>query len=468
MPLELIFLAVTLSIVTSQPPISSSYLFDTKGSPWAFQSGSKLGNQPSHLQARASDVDSTPGSREGSAGWSNSAGHFYLFGGKGYDAESTETPRYLNDLWVHNATTQKWVMLKENGVSQDKNSSVKRMQPKPRKGAMICGIEGVLLLLFGGQSADGYLLSDTWIYTIPTDSWLPLYIHHKISKDQAIHPSARTAAFSWCLRDRMVIHGGVVSPSGLGNDVWEFSFQNLAWKELVASSPPLSHCCGSSWSDYHENLFIFGGSRDAATAVKEYGDYSPSHLHHETWMLSLSNSSWSQLKTDFSPPARQFCSHWRDTKGNLWLTHGLSSGKNKILNDTWKFVPATHTWFEMSINSSNAPSARFHSVAWFAKDTAHIFGGFGYNGRGQMSLLNDLWSYRLPSLLAFSKGESFIEHFTPGLVFLITMASTASVVCVFGLVFCMKKTFEYPFRASSTAYNVRYTPLKEETSFEFS
>jgi hypothetical protein len=143
----------------------------------------------------------------------------------------------LNDLWVFNHSSSAWTLLNRNENFVDADPATKRIVPKKRKGAAMCGVEGIMLLLFGGLSRGG-LLSDTWIYSISSRTWLPLNSHRQLPKSQIIHPSARTAVFHWCLHDKMIVHGGAVSHTALASDFWEFSLHDLVWKELRTASPP--------------------------------------------------------------------------------------------------------------------------------------------------------------------------------------------------------------------------------------
>jgi hypothetical protein len=175
-------------------------------------------------------------------------------------------------------------------------------------------------------------------------------------------------------------------------------------------------------------------------------------------LFNISDLSWVQMKPKMMPSPRLFCSHWKDSKGNLWVTHGL--GSTNFLNDTWKFNISQQSWAE--VFTSNSPTHRFRSIAWSLGDTAHLLGGLGIDARQKIAFLDDLWSLPLSSNSAL-----FSKRFSPTVIFLITIGSTASIVCVFGMMFCLQRTFESPGRVSKTAYNVRYSPLKDETSLEF-
>src|SRR6202034_1061606 len=51
----------------------------------------------------------TPGARDGAASWTGIDGHFWLFGGQGYDA--TGTLGYLNDLWEFDPSNSQWTWI---------------------------------------------------------------------------------------------------------------------------------------------------------------------------------------------------------------------------------------------------------------------------------------------------------------------------------------------------------------------
>lgn len=75
-------------------------LWKYSGGQWTWASGSNLGRQAAKYgtQGASSSTDS-PGGRLAPAGWVDSAGNLYLFGGDGYD--SSGTLGFLSDLWKY-------------------------------------------------------------------------------------------------------------------------------------------------------------------------------------------------------------------------------------------------------------------------------------------------------------------------------------------------------------------------------
>src|SRR5450432_210137 len=113
------------------------------------------------------------------------------------------------------------------------------------------------------------------------------------------------------------------------------------------------------------------------------------------------------------PGSRYSASTWTDSSGNLWLFGGAgfdSNGNDFFLNDVWKFSPSTDEWTWMggsnTINQSgvygtlgepaveNIPGARSVAVSWI-DSSGHfwLFGGWGMDGSGSYSALNDLWEF---------------------------------------------------------------------------
>ena len=65
---------------------------------WVWLNGSYNGSSPGYYGTLGSQSGSNmPGSRYFASGWTDSAGHFWLFGGSGYDAASANGP--LGDVW---------------------------------------------------------------------------------------------------------------------------------------------------------------------------------------------------------------------------------------------------------------------------------------------------------------------------------------------------------------------------------
>ena len=115
------------------------------------------------------------------------------------------------------------------------------------------------------------------------------------------------------------------------------------------------------------------------------------------------------------PAARSGSASWADSAGNLWLFGGFwgdSTGRSRCLNDLWRYSPDTGQWTWISGSSaanalgvygtqgaagaSNVPGGRFGAASWAdSAGSLWLFGGWGYDSTGTLSVLNDLWRYDL-------------------------------------------------------------------------
>jgi N-acetylneuraminic acid mutarotase len=131
------------------------------------------------------------------------------------------------------------------------------------------------------------------------------------------------------------------------------------------------------------------------------------------------------------PGARQYAATWTDNSGKLWMFGGhgydATSGPN-LLNDLWKYDPATNTWTWVSGDNSisqfgvygtlgvsastNKPGAREGAAVW--KDNTGLiwlFGGSGLAASAGSGRLNDLWKYDpIANQWTWVSGDNSIGH----------------------------------------------------------
>ncbi|MBP9742062.1 MAG: hypothetical protein KBD37_01750 [Burkholderiales bacterium] len=109
------------------------------------------------------------------------------------------------------------------------------------------------------------------------------------------------------------------------------------------------------------------------------------------------------------PGTRTWSIAQTDSSGKMWLFGGngyASSGAQGLLNDLWSYDTNSQVWTWVSgMNvtnssgvydggSSDYPGARYAMVSWMdGNDKLWVFGGNGYDKKGQRGYLNDLWQY---------------------------------------------------------------------------
>jgi N-acetylneuraminic acid mutarotase len=122
-------------------------------------------------------AENIPGGRYEAANWTDSSGHFWLFGGDGYGFSSVG---FLNDLWEFNSPTSQWVWM--SGSTTPFQSGTYGAQTPPATGTPGSRIQAASwtdssgnLWLFGGSGRDGNdnqgELNDLWEYPPPAVSF---------------------------------------------------------------------------------------------------------------------------------------------------------------------------------------------------------------------------------------------------------------------------------------------------------
>jgi N-acetylneuraminic acid mutarotase len=351
---------------------------------WTWVGGSDAPNLPGIYEPLAASI---PGGRGVNAGWTDSSGNFWLFGGKGYD--STGTQGDLNDLWEY--TKGKWTWTAGSNLANQKGVYGTMATPSANNipGARRSDVAWVdsqgSFWLFGGfgydsaASADQYL-NDLWKYSNGQWAWVG---GSNVANQKGVYgnkgtpaaaniPGARGNSRSWTdpSGNAWLFGGsGYDSTGTLGadlNDLWEYSNGQWTW---------------------------VAGANVAANATATYGTKG---------VAAAANTPGGR----FNPVG------WADSSGNLWLFGGNgrdSNGNTGRLNDLWKFSNGQWTWIGGSNvfgqagtygtmgtpNPGNTPGARGVPMTWIdAQGNLWLFGGTGYDANGTLGNLNDIWMYK--------------------------------------------------------------------------
>lgn len=257
-------------------------------------------------------------------------------------------------------------------------------------------------------------------------------------------PGSRTSAITWLDKDgNLWLFGGMGyanSEQGYLNDLWKFNPSTNQWTWVSGDSSiqqysiygtqgtaavtnkPGGIYAGVSWTDSNGNLWLFGGF---GFTESEFG------FLNTLWKYNINTNQWTWVKgdknidvtgtygtkgnehTNNKPGARYGSNTWTDVNGNLWLFggYGYNSTETGILNDLWKYNPATNKWSWINGNNAveqtgvygtrtvaaaaNKPGARYVASSWNDADgNFWLFGGYGYDG-ANCGNLNDIWKYNM-------------------------------------------------------------------------
>jgi N-acetylneuraminic acid mutarotase len=355
-----------------------------------------------------------PGSRMMSTSWTDKAGNVWIFGGDGSDLIGNGG--YLNDLWEFNPASGQWTWVaggdRVSAVGQYGTLGVEAPgnQPPRRGGAAgWVDVQGNLWL-FGGLDYPAFY-NDLWKFDITSGEWVWMGGSSTYPMDQYNNYEAPG------------VYGTLGTPS--------------------ANNVPGSRWNAVAWIDPGGNFWLFGGSGyDSNLAYGSLNDawkYQPS-TGGWTWMGGSSTLIAMDQKGNFGQPGiagtkgspaaknipggRYGAMGWTDTAGNLWLFGGYgydSVGIAGELNDLWEFNSGTGLWAWMSgsstvpqdctlgighcgqsgsygasgiLNSTNMPGGRQSGATWTTPDgSLWLFGGGGFDSKGVLGNLNDLWMF---------------------------------------------------------------------------
>jgi N-acetylneuraminic acid mutarotase len=385
------------------------WVFNPATNEWAWVGGANSANQPGvyGTQGKAASGN-LPGARDGAASWTDSAGHFWLFGGVGYDAVGNEG--LLNDLWELDPSTMEWNWVSgsstvgasegQTGVYGTLGIPAADNTPGGRESPVGWVDNGGHVWLFGGYGFDangfGNGLNDLWEFNPSTTEWV------------------------WM---------------GGNNTGCVYGAQSGVWGTMgtpAAGNIPSCRYGASGWTDSSGNFWLFGG--EGRDIDGYWGDLN------NVWEFNSSTKEWAWMggtniidlpvgvppgsygtvgvpAAGNIPAGRSNAATWTDAGGNLWLMGGLATGFEgdsgwSILNDLWEFKAAANEWSWIGGSSSsieggigvygtlgvagaaNVPGARWGGAGWTdGNGNLWLFGGEGYPNSLLDCDLSDLWKY---------------------------------------------------------------------------
>jgi Galactose oxidase, central domain len=434
----------------------------------------------------------TPGARYGAAGWTDSSGNLWLFGGNGWELVGNTTPDTLptvmNDLWV----------------------------------CVMSGGDYCQWQLVGGYDA-------TPIASVPPSTVGAQVVANAQHEGQPGFfgtpgtPPSRLGAATWTDKTGNLWLFGGSDGARYRNDMWEFNASAYggndpttytsnpgvwSWQSGAATAgldrngiyPPTANpypgarVNALTWTDAAGNFWLFGGyGKDGVGTLGFLNDlwkYSGG-----TWTFVSGSSLANQIgiygtpgtpAAGNAPGGRQEAAGWADGHGNLWLFGGEGEDKNNpptpngILNDLWVYNIGSNQWtFVVGGTTANQtgdyeaatvvgpvsttgaastcgltvgltvggnvicspvtttgalPGSRWGASAWVdAGGNFWLFGGWGLDSTGTNGngALNDLWVYT-PNATA---GQ-------PGTWVWVKGSNTGSANGVYGDEFRPYKTYE--------------------------
>ena len=343
-----------------------------------------------------------PRARDGGVTWTDSNGNLWLFGGFAGYVQDLVAGDWLNDLWKYSPASGAWTWVSGSntidaqGVYGTKGVAAPTNVPGARSNEMSWTDADGNLWLFGGAGTDAtsnfIAFNDIWKFSPASGEW------------------------TWV--------GGSSTPGAAG----VYGTQGVA---AATNMPGAREVNNVVWKDAVGDIWVFGGDGSDATGaytrLNDLWKYSPASGEW-TWVSGspLGNAIWGAptgpaigvygtqgvAAATNVPGARLIPVTWMGADGSLWLFGGSgydSTGGQGLLNDLWKFSPASGQWTWVGGSSTasptgiygtqgvaaaaNVPPGRYGASGWTdASGNMWLFGGEGI-AAGWGHRFNDLWKY---------------------------------------------------------------------------
>jgi N-acetylneuraminic acid mutarotase len=335
-------------------------------------------------------ADNEPGALTDSTLWSDTSGRLWLYGGSGPNDSSRA-------VWRFNAVTEKWALMSgpgpdeagfydQPGVYGTLGAARPENLPGYRWGAAAAADSFGRLWLFGGNGFDAYGVEDTL-----SDLW---------------RFDPQSAQWTWIGGSNETAQEGIYGAKGIAHP----------------DNVPGHRENAVLWIDPSGNVWLFGGA-------------GPTY-YNDLWRFDSASGQWAWMSgsdegyqagaygtrgvphPDNVPGGRYASTTWIDGSGRLWLFGGEgldANGDSGVLNDLWRYDPATGNWTWMSgsdavggqgvqpgvygtlktPDSANTPGGRREAVGWTdPRGRFWLFGGKGADKIGDtIRDLNDLWMF---------------------------------------------------------------------------
>ncbi|CAN5753457.1 hypothetical protein BH10BAC3_BH10BAC3_12010 [soil metagenome] len=264
--------------------------------------------------------------------------------------------------------------------------SFTKNQPPPRIGHLLWVAKDDNLWLFGGFDITNNTLNDLWRYDMNKNEWMIIKGDSKPGKKSVYGVKDEPSAEA--------MPGGRVRCSGwvdtTGN-LWLFGGQEIEYINPDQRGQKVIYKNDSWMFNVKLNQWAWMG-----------GDTSETSNIPEKKFSALKNST-KEIASDLLPSGRCNSTLWTGNHGEIYIFGGYRG--DTVLNDFWRYTPATKTYVLLSnvstvlpggvygikgqLSSNNKPGARQESGNWTDRDgNLWLYGG-SYNN----NLYQDMWKY---------------------------------------------------------------------------
>ncbi|XP_072409475.1 multiple epidermal growth factor-like domains protein 8 [Chiloscyllium punctatum] len=220
----------------------------------------------------------------------NTTNSLYIFGG--FDLNQV-----LGDLVRYNFTSNQW------------HRSTASPSPPARHSHSAVEWRG-RMLIFGGQLANGSLLSDIWLYEAVPESWKLL------SASTSLTPPGLASHAATLVDHYLYVYGGRTDVDRFSSRMFRFNLLNWIWEEVIPTGgkSPAMAAHSMVFHPASRTLLIFGGHR-----------VSPrfSFRTNTTNIFHVDERYWTELRSTPSPSSpRERAFHTATIVGNYMVVYG--------------------------------------------------------------------------------------------------------------------------------------------------
>jgi len=227
------------------------------------------------------------------------------------------------------------------------------------------------IILFGGGTGSGNILSDTWAFDPNSYAW------RKMAPDMRPPKGDGTLAYD-VESDRMIFFSGALTESGhyydleSASETWVYDFNTNTWTDMEPGDTPFGTRGTRMVYDIEsDRMILFGGWKPEGGAEG----------FSETWAYDYNTNTWEKMAPAVSPLGRSYHAMVYDAGADRVIVWGGYGPIPVDVSIVWAYDYNTDTW--EALDSSGAPQK--------GKNAAMVYDAV--TDRSLLYVENELWAF---------------------------------------------------------------------------
>ncbi len=314
----------------------------------------------------------------------------------------TAAGEFLFDTWTYNCTSNKWISLStENTPFGSYNTK------------MVYDSESEKIVSFGGMRSKTVASNQTWTFDYSEKEWTRVF--------PPTAPSARSEhnMVYDSISDRVILFGGALG-SVFHNDTWSFNCNSNVWSNMKPKTYPLAtRDFNFAFDSQNNTAVMFGGISSTV-----WGNVQTQVYSSDTWWYRIDSNIWENATPSEGPWGRASSAWVYDSRNEVCIMFGGSTPlDDSVGDDTLWYRVSSNTWTEA--NSESIFDRVSHEMVYSPiANRVILFGGASPGNTSQH--YNDVWAYNYESN-SWSKLETVASSFSLS-VFIISLELIAVIL----------------------------------------